>query len=323
MRIFLTGLLLLLFAGFVASWVSPWPGVMVIRAIFDRGASVASERLSPMVPTDISVEVHSYDAADPAALLDIYRGRGSGAGTPVILWVHGGGFVSGRRSDVANYLKILASRGFTVANVDYTIAPDAIYPGPVRQVVAALGFLLANSDSLGLDATRIVLAGDSAGAQIAAQVAAVLDNPAYATLLGFDGPQSGTELAGVLLFCGVYDIRDLGRTGGFFGWFVDTAGRAYSGTRDWRNAPDFATIDFLPYLTGSYPPAFISAGNADPLEQQSRRLADALEAAGARVERLFFPPTHMPPLGHEYQFDLTSRDGQVALDRAVDWLSGL
>lgn len=314
---------LILLAGLVALsaasvFVSPWPGVLVIRTLFDHGAQVASERLAPLVPDGVTTRTLSYDPADPDAALDIYRPAGP-VGGAVVVWVHGGGFVSGRRGDVENYLKILADQGFAVVNVDYTIAPGATYPTPLRQLSRALSAL----DGAGLSGARVVLAGDSAGAQIAGQMAALLTNPDYARTVGVEPAFPRDRLAGVLLFCGVYDIRGMGQGGGLLGWFVQTTGWAYSGRRDWRGDDGFATLGFLPALTGAYPPAFVSAGNADPLGPQSEALAAALRAQGVAVTGLFFPPDHSPGLGHEYQFDLTTPDGQRALTAAAAWLRGL
>jgi acetyl esterase len=319
----LLGLALVLGLGAASFVLSPLPGVLIIRAIFNHGAATASDRLQDIVPPEVTTTTAAYDPGDASAVLDIYRLPDAVSDLPVVVWVHGGGFVSGRREDVANYLKILAGQGMTVVNVDYTIAPGATYPSPVQQVTTALSHLVTEQEQLGIDASRIVLAGDSAGAQIAAQTAAVLSNPEYARRVGVPFDMPATTIAGALLFCGVYDIREMGRDGGFLGWFVHTAGWAYSGTRNWREDEGFASINFLPYLTASFPPAFISAGNADPLEAQSVALADALEELGVAVERLFWPADYQPALGHEYQFDLTTDAGAAAFEKAVEWLSQL
>ncbi|WP_222931868.1 alpha/beta hydrolase [Sphingomonas sabuli] len=302
--------------------LSPWPSILIIRAVFDRGAASASQKLEKHVPQDVTVRTFRYAPNYKHALLDIYRSANTPQGSPLIVWVHGGGFVSGARGNVANYAKVLAGRGFTVANVDYTIAPDAIYPTPIRQVSKALAFLQANQARLGIDARRIVLAGDSAGAQIAAQTAAITVDPAYASRVGVRGEVFPAAIAGVLLYCGVYDVTELGG-GGVLGWFVGSTTWAYSGKRNWRDAKGFDTISVVGNVTGAFPPAFISAGNADPLGPQSVALAKALKARTGKVETLFFPPDYAPPLGHEYQFDLDIPAGRLALERSVGWLKAL
>lgn len=323
MRRLLMGLAGLGAALAVALWVSPWPGVLLIRAVFDHGAATAAARLEKHLPAAITSTTLRYDPADAHALLDIYRPPDLPPVAPTVIWVHGGGFVSGRREDVANYLQILAAQGFGVVNVNYTIAPEARYPTPVRQLQAALAFLTAQGAAHGIDPGRLVLAGDSAGAQIAAQAAAVIVNPAYAAQTGVMPGAAPTQIIGTLLFCGVYDLGALGQGGSILGWFVKTTGWAYSGRRDWRGDAGFATVSILPHLTPAFPPAFVSAGNADPLGPQSVALAQAMQAQGVAVETLFFPPDHQPPLGHEYQFDLDGAAGQTALARASAWLRGL
>lgn len=303
--------------------LSPWPSVWVIRSIFDKGAADASAKLAKHVPANVETATFRYDPLDKDAVLDIYKPPKVEAGSPTIVWIHGGGFVSGRRSDIANYAKILASQGFNVVNVDYTIAPEATYPTPIRQVSKALGYLDANSAKLGIDTRRIVLAGDSAGAQIAAQVAAVTVAEPYARRVGVTPAVMPSQIAGTLLYCGVYDVTHMGGGGGILGWFVQSTTWAYSGRRNWREAEGFDTLSVAPNVTAAFPPAFVSAGNADPLGPQSVAMADALQANGVKVERLFFPENYQPPLGHEYQFDLDTQAGKHALARSTAWLKSL
>lgn len=308
----------------VTVYVTPWPSVLVIRTIFDRGAEHASAALAPKVPKDVAVAAGlTYDAADADARFDIYRGTTAAPAGPTIVWFHGGGFVSGRRSDIANYLKILAGRGFTVINVDYTIAPEAAYPTPIRQANKALAHLAANAGRLRINADRIVLAGDSAGAQIAAQTAAMLTNPDYARTLGIAPGLEARRVAGALLHCGVYDVTKMGQGGGILGWFIKSTTWAYSGHRNWRDARGFETMSILPHVTPAFPATFISAGNADPLAPQSKAMAKALATQGVTVTELFYPPDYQPPLGHEYQFNLDTEAGRQTLDRSVVWLRSL
>jgi len=303
--------------------LSPWPSIMLVRTIFDRGAAEASRKLERHLPTSVNTTTHQYDPSRSSAILDIHRPAKLENDAPTIVWIHGGGFVSGQRGDITNYAKILAGHGFTVVNVDYTIAPEARYPEPIRQISEALSYLHRNGPKLGVNASQLVLAGDSAGAQIAAQTAAVITNPAYAELVGVKPELEPNQLAGTLLYCGVYDISGMGRDGGILGWFIQSAGWAYSGKRDWRKDAQFRTMSLAPHLTSAYPPAFVSAGNADPLGPQSVAMAEALKKAGVPTETLFFPTDYTPPLGHEYQFDLDGTAGRMALHRSVAWLRQL
>lgn len=323
MRRWLLGLGIVLAAIAAAFLLSPWPSVYVIRAIFDKGAAEASSKLDKHVPPGIATQTVQYDPTDKDAMLDIHRPVTTLPDAPLIVWVHGGGFVSGRRGDITNYAKVLAGHGFTVVNVDYTIAPEATYPTPIRQVSKALAYLTANRENLRIDTRRIVLAGDSAGAQIAAQTAAITVNPDYAKRVGVTPGVSPDQIAGALLHCGVYDVTRMGEGGGILGWFVQSTTWAYSGERNSEQSGGLATMSVASNITGDFPPTFISAGNADPLGPQSVSMANALESKGVAVTRLFFPADYSPALGHEYQFDLDTEAGRLALKRSTEWLNSL
>lgn len=322
----LAGLVLTLVAlGLVGHFVTPWPSVIVIRAIFDRGAAAASTGLEKHLPGAIGETLAvPYDPADPDALLDIYRPAKGSPNAPTVVWIHGGGFVSGWRGDIANYLKVLAGRGFVTVSVDYTLAPSAHYPTPARQVAAALAFLSREGGKYGVNRDALVLAGDSAGAQIAAQSANIVTSAQYARLVGVRQSLAPQQLKGALLYCGVYDVTSIASgKSRILDWFVNTVTWSYSGKRDWRDAAGFETMSVSRHVTPAFPPAFVSVGNADPLATQSQSLADALRARGVAVETLFYPADHPAQLSHEYQFDIDGADGKLALDRSVAWLEQL
>lgn len=314
----------LILAGYAAFQFSPWPSALVIRAAFDKGANTASQALAKHVPPGVSARLNErYDAADPDARLDVFYPseieNGERSLTTVV-WVHSGGWISGSKNQIANYLKILAGKGYTVAGVDYSVAPGKTYPTPLRQVNAALAYLGRNAGRLHVDASRIVLAGDSGGAHIAAQVANAVTVPAYAAALGVSPSIGRPQLRAVILYCGGYDLGKINLEGPF-GGFMRTVLWSYFGRKDFLAHPLFATASVIDYLTPDFPPAFISVGNADPLAPQSRALAEALAARGVRVDGLFFPDDYAPALAHEYQFNLDIPAGRLALERSLKFLA--
>lgn len=308
-----------------AHFITPLPSVWVVRAVFDSGAATASKALEKHLPKDVLANsAVKYDPTDPDALLDIYKPAQANPSAPTIVWIHGGGFVSGRREDLTNYLKILAGRGFTVVNVDYTIAPEATYPTPIKQVGKALAYLDSNAAKLGINGNAFVVAGDSAGSQIAAQIANIITSRGYAEKVGIASPITAEKLKGALLHCGVYDVGAMkADSGGVLGWFMRTVTWSYSGKRNWRDAKGFETFSVSNYLTPQFPPTFISVGNADPLKPQTMLMDQKLRAQGVKVESLFFPDDYKPPLSHEYQFNLDIEAGRLAMNRSVAWLQGL
>jgi acetyl esterase len=303
-------------AGFVAFKASPWPSVWLIHWAFQRGGEQASDALVRHVPAGVvSTLNRQYDPADPHAYLDLYRpaALADGASLPAIVWIHGGGFVAGSKTEVANYARVLAARGYVVVAVEYALAPGATYPTPLRQVNRALAYLLEHARTLHIDARRFVLAGDSAGAQIAAQVANLVASPDYAREMGIVPALTRARLRGAVLFCGLYDLGLVDRA--HPSWFLPTVLWSYAGRKDYWNVPRFDRFSVIDYVTADFPPAFITVGNDDPLQAHSYRMADALERRGVAVDRLFYAKDHVPPLPHEYQFDLDGRDGQQVLRR--------
>lgn len=325
-RFVLRLVLLLLVAAALAvgiSFVSPWPGVLAIRGTFAWWTAGAVADLAALAPHEVRARLHiAHTPSDPQGRVDLYLPPGAppAGGWPVVVWVHGGAWVAGDKSDVGNWLRIVASRGYAAVDPAYTRAPAGVHPGPARQVNAALDWVVREGRAQGLDPTRLVLAGDSAGAQIAAQAGIAQVDAAYATRLGIVPALPAGALRGLVLFCGGYDPA-LVKGEGVFGWFINTVFWAYFGQKDWRASPMLGDFAIPANLPAGLPPLFVSAGNADPLLAQSRALAVAAEAKGIRVDRLFFPDDFQPPLGHEYQFALNGEAGRQAFDRMIAFLA--
>jgi acetyl esterase len=321
------GMALLLAAGvYVAFQVSPWPSALLVRYAFDVDGARTAKALEKHLPANVSEILNQqYAPDDRDALLDAFYPSSLANGGPApltVVWVHGGGWVSGSKEQVGNYTRILAGKGFTAVSVGYSIAPGAVYPAPVRQVNAALAYLVANAERLHINPSRIVLAGDSAGAQIVSQLANIIASPSYARAVGIEPSIERRQLAGMLLYCGVYTMDGVDLDGPFSG-FLHTVLWSYTGTRDFIANKAFALAWAEPNVTPDFPPTFVSAGNGDPLLPQSLLMAAALEKNGVRVERLFFPEDHAPKLPHEYQFNLDTEAGKLALERSVEFLKGL
>ncbi len=318
-------LIFLLAIIFLAFKLSPYPSVWIIRYAFNKEAIKVNKELEKFVPNNIEkISNVQYDENDSNAYLDIYFDKEavkSGNRLPVIVWTHGGGLISGDKSQLSNYSKILASKGYVAISIDYTIAPEGKYPTPMKQLNSALAFISSNSEKFHADPSFFVLAGDSGGSMIAAATANIITSPEYAQITKVEPGLYPDQLRGLLLYCGIYEIDNL-KIEGAFGSFLRTVMWAYFDIKDISNDEFAKTASVTNFLTSSFPPTFISAGNNDPLLPQSRLLAEKLSGLNVSIDTLFFPKNQAPPLGHEYQFTLDNA-GKLALKRSLSFLDSI
>ncbi|SEL76443.1 alpha/beta hydrolase [Rhodococcus maanshanensis] len=315
-------LVALVLAAVLAFTVTPWPGSMVVRFVFDRGAAKTTSALEKHAPQGIaSITDQQYRDGDPDALLDVYFPESTTAPLPAVIWTHGGAWISGDKSHYSPYYQLLAERGFTVVSLDYSLGPEHTYPTAVHQLNDAHAYVLANAERLHVDPTRIVLAGDSAGAQLSSQLAALVTDPGYARELDIAPALRPEQLRGVVLNCGIYEVDKMAGGSGIVGWGANQALWAYTGSRDFEDSTAVEQMSTMRHVTAQFPPTYISGGNGDPLtDEQSKPLATELGGLGVEVTTLFYPEDHEPALPHEYQFDLDNEDGERALERTVEFL---
>jgi acetyl esterase/lipase len=327
-RIVKSVLIVLLILGilvFLAFRLSPYPSTWIIRYAFNKEAIRVNTALEKFVPENIvSIDNVHYDENDKDAFFDVYFHKDSvesKSKLPVIVWTHGGGLISGDKSQLSNYCKILASKGYVAVAIDYTIAPQGKYPTPMRQLNKALAYISANPDQFHADASFFVLAGDSGGSMISAATANIITSPTYAEMTKVKPGLNPDQLKGLLLYCGIYEVDNL-TTEGAFGSFLRTVTWGYFDKKDISEDEYAKTASVTKFLTSSFPPTFISAGNTDPLLPQSRLLAAKLSALDVPIDTLFFPKDHTPALGHEYQFTMNDA-GRLALGRSMEFLKSV
>lgn len=311
--------------------LSPWPGTLLIRTVFNQNSRqtlAALQNHRPQVPIDVLSD-QQYENDNKNALLDVYMpqsvSRANKTTLPVVIWTHGGAWVSGDKTDAGPYFKLLAAHGYIVVSVNYTLAPQKKYPAQIFELNQAHAYIVANAGRFHIDPSKIFLAGDSAGSQLSSQLAALITNPGYAKELDIEMSLNPSQLAGTVLFCGIYKMEGLTEAEPtlpkILRWGDDEVVRAYSGTSD-KTGPTIHQMSPYYYVTKDFPATFISGGNSDPLtDKQSIPLAQKLKDFQVPVTTLFYPADHTPSLPHEYQFNLDISDGKEALNHTVDFLN--
>jgi acetyl esterase/lipase len=326
--LWIVGIIVLIIISFMALLkITPWPGALIIRTVFDLDSSKAKQALEKHTPEQPVTQFANEKYDSSGDLLDVYfpaNLQNTDKQLPVVIWTHGGAWISGSKDDRAAYFKILAAKGVTVIAPNYTVAPEATYPTPLKQLNTAYDFLTKNQSRFHADMNKVFFAGDSAGSQISSQMAAIITNPFYAAEVGIDPTLKPSQLKGTILFCGIYKMSGLVHPSPelpkIIGWGDDTAVWSYAGTKDFSD-PVVKQMSPYYHVTASFPPTFISGGNADPLtNEQSRPFAKVLQDMKVPVTTSFFSDDHQPKLPHEYQFNLDTEDGEEAMSRMIDFV---
>ena len=182
-------------------------------------------------------------------------------------------------------------------------------------------YIVENGDRFQIDTTNIILAGDSGGAFIAAQVANTIYNKKYAEMTKVNPGIQHQNLKGLLLYCGIYNLPE--NMEGAVEAFMSIVVWSYFGEKDISNNTYAKTAFVSEHINSSFPPCFISAGNGDPLLSQSLELASKLSEKNIIIDTLFYASDRQPPLPHEYQFTLDTDAGKQALERSLLFLENV
>lgn len=222
------------------------------------------------------VEDHVVYAGGRSVTTRLYA-PSSDDGLPVLVYLHGGGWVTGGLDPSDYRCRRLAERaGCLLVSVDYALAPEHPFPAAVEDVTAVLEWAAGEVSSMGGDPSRIALAGDSSGGNLAAA----------ATLMARQG--GGGAVALQILTCPVLD-NELGSESMRAyaeGYVLDRADLAWCWSHYLSREEDSRSPYACPLRADSLeglPPALIITAELDPLRDQGEAYARRLEAAGVPV----------------------------------------
>jgi len=276
---------------------------------FFRGASEVGRRLPIASPARHGVEVVRdipyTSSGRPEHRLDVYRPAGhTGAPLPAVLYVHGGGFRILSKETHWAFGLAYARRGFAVFNISYRLAPAHRYPAALCDVLDAYRWVVANARQWGASPDELVLAGESAGANLvtAAAVAATFERPEPWARAVFE---TNHVPRAVVAACGILQVSDTERFGRrkplspFIADRLTEVSEAYLGPGGARpRAADDSELDLadpLLVLEGetpsdrTVPPFFIPVGTRDPILDDTRRLSAALRARRVHCQDAYYP----------------------------------
>jgi len=208
-------------------------------------------------------------ARDPARRLDVYA-PASAAGSPVFVFLHGGGWETGAKEDDRFVAAALAEQGFLSVAVDYGLYPEVGYPAFLEDAAKAVAWAKAHAARFGGDPARIFLLGHSAGAYIAAMLA--LD-PRWLRAEGLD---PWRDIAGLIGLAGPYDFLPLRSS---------TLRAIFGPPHDWPQTQPIA------YASSDAPPTLLAVGRNDSVVDpgNTMRLAHRIRALGGAADIVIYP----------------------------------
>jgi acetyl esterase/lipase len=247
--------------------------VPAMRETFDQMVTATQQ-----TPAKVAVHDRTIPGAAGELPIRIYRPMQANASMPAIVWYHQGGFViGGLDTDHAVCTLIADVCGAVVVSVDYRLAPEHAFPASIDDGITAYEWVHANAEGLGIDASRIGVAGTSAGANLSAVVCQEMRSRG--------GPQPFLQVLVYGMFDGTFEEGSRVSMADAFPLSADVLeffSAQYlpdsSAANDTRVSPRLSGE-----LWGLAPAVIVSAG-FDPLRDDSEHYAKALSEAGVRVQ---------------------------------------
>ncbi|MGC8499491.1 MAG: DUF3293 domain-containing protein [Acidimicrobiales bacterium] len=264
----------------------------------------------PWHPRWLEVRTDLAYGEDPRQVLDVWRRRTVMTGAPVVVYYHGGAWTFGHKSQQGRpLLHELAARGWVVVTPNYRLAPRHPWPTQARDAVAALAWVKSHIAAYGGDPDRVVVAGGSAGGQLAALVALAAKDPAWGAPAGAD-----LSVRGCLSFYGVLEMTgDEELWGGLGRGLRQLLEHRVFGESVAAARERFEAASPLHRLHPGAPPFLVVQGRTDTLVE--------VHVARAFVARLRAtspsPAWYVELPGTQHAFDLTASPRTSAVVRAA------
>jgi len=221
-----------------------------------------------VVSTDITyLTVDNYEAK-----LDVYKRKDVTSPQPTVIYIHGGGWIGGSKKSSMMFLTPWLEMGLNVVNVEYRLTRVAPAPAAVEDCLCALRWVGSHAQAYGIDLTRLVVSGESAGGHLSLTTGMIPESA------GLDRQCPGVPLpkvAAIVNFYGITDVADLLDGPNQRNWAVSWLGSA-------ANREEIAKrVSPLTYVRPGLPPILTIQGDADPTVPytHSLRLQEALEKA--------------------------------------------
>jgi acetyl esterase/lipase/ketosteroid isomerase-like protein len=259
-----------------------------IRSILRHlGAPVSDDELAAMlrewVPPDVELRPDVVYATRPRPLrMHVLLPRNNVTNRPAILFIHGGGWTEGTRERGLPSLIHFVQKGYVAASIEYRLSGEAIFPAQIDDVRAAIEYIRAHANELGIDPRRVAVWGQSAGGHLAALAGTSLEGAARPdVVIDWNGPTDFLEPV---------ELARLEKRKAEQGQPTFAMERLLGGPVQERRELA-AAANPIRWVTPDDPPFLIlhGSGDAEVSIRQSELLRDALAQAGVAVTLTVFP----------------------------------
>lgn len=240
-------------------------------------------------------------------VLDVYRPVCNEPKLPVIVSVHGGGWVYGDKELYSHYCVDLAKRGFVVVNFSYRLSPENKFPCHLEDTVRVFDWVRTNATRYGMDRDYIFAVGDSAGGHILALYCAMCTNPEFASKFEFK-PERNVIPNAIALNCAVLDIdaAQEGMAGATKKLMKDVL------PKNWMEE-DMQLLNPIAHVNEKFPPCFIMTANEDFLRGQPDTFTKKLDGFNIPYTYKLYG-SEFEKLGHVFHLDMRNETGRLCND---------
>ncbi len=256
-------------------------------------------------------------------VLDVYRLRDAQGKLPVIIDVHGGGWVYGDKEVYQYYCMALARRGFAVVNFTYRLAPEFIFPSSMEDTDLVVRFVLSHAEEYGFDLNNVFMVGDSAGAHMVTMYSLMCTDRSYASEAVGVVPPDGFVPKAVVLNCGIYDIIEMLRNNGPSIILLKPLVKDLLGVDSMTaeiEAEKERILSPCRFIGPTFPPAFVMTSNADFMKEQPAFLIPQLEKNGIVHVYKVYGEKGGKSLAHVFHCDPRLGEARICNDEEMAFL---
>ena len=271
------------------------------------------------ITRDLSVINNVRDGVGHRDELDIIAPKNNDK-KPLLIYIHGGGFISGIRKMRKYLCADYARAGYLVCNLDYELAPTALFPTQLRQLFKAIEWIIDNKETLNVDLSKVVVAGESAGGYLSSYVTAIVKNKALFDTLDIDFKYVDSfDIHAAVHLNGCFSAEKMGELPFpnmpvFVKSFFDKNIEEIKA----MDEAEKALLSPVEQISSNYPPTVVGRAKLDGLDAESIYLLEVLKRNNVPHVEFMAGGLNSP---HAWCLATFTKEGKRCLNVTLDYLN--